>query len=221
MLADGEIQHPHVDDAVGLGDADALDEVADRLGRHAAPAQAGERRHARIVPACHVTAAHQLGEDALRQHGVRQIEPREFVLMRMRRHRQIGQEPVIERPVILELQRADRVRDAFERVRLAVGEIVARINAPLFSGARMLGMEDAVHHRVAQIDVARSHVDLGAQHPRAVCKLTGAHAAEQIEVFLDAPLAERAVLARLGQRAARGAHRRQGFDRRHRPCRRG
>ncbi|MGC1277316.1 MAG: glutamate--tRNA ligase family protein, partial [Xanthobacteraceae bacterium] len=40
----------YVDDAVGLGDADALDEIADRLGRHAAPAQAGQRRHARIVP---------------------------------------------------------------------------------------------------------------------------------------------------------------------------
>ena len=67
----------------------------------------------------------------------------------------------------------------------------------------MLGVQDAVEHRVAQIDVARRHVDLGAQHARAVGKFAGAHAAEQIEVFLDAALAERAVLARLGQRAAR------------------
>ncbi len=109
--------------------------------------------------------------------------------------------------MILEFQRADRVRDAFDGVGLAMGEIVARINAPRFARARMLGMEDAVQHRVAQIDIARGHVDLGAQHPRAVFKLAGAHAAEQIEVLLDAPLAERAVLARLGQRAARGAHR--------------
>ncbi len=37
-------------------------------------------------------------------------------------------------------------------------------------------------------------------------KFARAHAAEQIEVFLHAALAERAVPARLGQRAARGAH---------------
>ena len=54
------------------------------------------------------------------------------------------------------------------------------------AGARMLGMQDAVEHRIAQIDVARRHVDLGAQHARAVGELAGAHAAEQIEVLLDA-----------------------------------
>ena len=58
------------------------------------------------------------------------------------------------------------------------------------AGARMLGVQDAVEHRVAQIDVARGHVDLGAQHARAVRKLAGAHAAEQVEVFLDAAVAD-------------------------------
>ena len=56
-------------------------------------------------------------------------------------------------------------------------------------------------HRVAEIDVARRHVDLGAQHARAVRKLARPHAAEQVEVLLDAALAERAVPAGLGQRA--------------------
>ena len=37
-------------------------------------------------------------------------------------------------------------------------------------------------------------------------KFAGAHAAEEIEIFLDAAVAERAVLARLGQGAARRAH---------------
>ena len=46
------------------------------------------------------------------------------------------------------------------------------------------------------------HVDLGAQHARAVGEFAGAHAAEQVEVFLDGAVAERAVLAGLGQRAA-------------------
>ena len=221
MLADRELEHADIDDAVGLGDADALDEIAHRRGRHAAAAQARERRHARIVPAADMAAADQFREHALRQHRVSQIEPGELVLMRMRRHRQVCEEPVVERPVILEFERADRMRDAFDGIRLAVGEIVARIDAPGLAGARMLGMQDAVEHRIAQIDIARGHVDLGAQHAGMVGELAGAHAAEQIEVLLDAAVAERAVLARLGQRAAVGAHLLLASGRRHRPCRRG
>ena len=51
VVAHRVLEHRDVDDAVGAGDADARDEFADRLGRHAAPAQAREGRHARIVPA--------------------------------------------------------------------------------------------------------------------------------------------------------------------------
>ena len=206
MFADREFEHADIDGAVRLGDADPLHEIADRRCRHAAPPQSRKRRHARIVPAQNMAAANQFGEHALRQHGMREIEPGEFVLMRVRRHRQIGQKPVVERPVILEFQRADRMGDALDRVRLAVGEIVARINTPGGAGARMLGVEDAIHHRIAQIDIARRHVDLGAQHARAVGKFAGPHAAEQIEILLDGAVAERAVLARLGQGAAGRAH---------------
>nr|GFD55469.1 hypothetical protein [Tanacetum cinerariifolium] len=45
------------------------------------------------------------------------------------------------------------------------------------------------------------HVDLGAQYAGAVFELTGFHAGKQVQVFLDAALTERAVLARLGQGA--------------------
>ena len=67
-----------------------LDEVADRLGGTPRRRKPGKRRHARIVPAGDVAAAHQLGQHALRQHGVVEIEPREFVLVRLRRHRQMS-----------------------------------------------------------------------------------------------------------------------------------
>ena len=153
-LAHREFEHADVDQAIGLGDADALDEIADRFRRHAAPAQTGDRRHARIVPARHMAAAHQLGEHALGQHRVGEIEPREFVLMRPRRHRQIVEAPVVERPVILEFERADRMGDALDGVRLAVREIVARIDFPRGAGARMRRIENAVEHRIAQIDIA-------------------------------------------------------------------
>ena len=183
-----------------------LTKRAQRFRRHAAALQARKRRHARIVPAVDMAVAHEFGQHALGQHRVGQVEPREFVLMRLRRHRQVVEEPVVERTVILELQRADRMGDVLDGVGLAMGEVVARVDVPGRAGARMRRVQDAVQHRIAQVDVARRHVDLGAQHARAVRKFAGAHAAEQIEVFLHRAVAERAVLARLGQRAAAGAH---------------
>ncbi len=98
------------------------------------------------------------------------------------------------------------MRHALDRVRLAMRKIIARIDAPFAPGARVRGMQDAVQHRVAQIDVARSHVDLGAQYPRPVRELAGPHAAEQVEVLGDVALAIRAVAARLGQGAAHRPH---------------
>ena len=82
--------------------------------------------------------------------------------------------------MIFELQRADGVRDLSMRIRLAVREVVHRIDAPLVAGAMMLGVQDAVHHRVAHVEVRRRHVDLGAQRARAVGKLARLHALEQV-----------------------------------------
>ncbi len=86
--------------------------------------------------------------------------------------------------------------------RLAVGEVVHRVDAPLVAGAVMLGVEDAVHDRVAQVEVGGGHVDLGAQRARAVGEFAGAHALEQVQVLFDGAVAVGAFLARLGQRAA-------------------
>ena len=60
----------------------------------------------------------------------------------------------------------------------------------------MGGVQDAVHHRIAKIDVGMGHVDLAAQRAGAVRKLAGLHAGEQVEVLGHAAVAERAVLAR-------------------------
>jgi hypothetical protein len=149
-----------------------------------------------------MAVTHQHRQHPLRQQRVAQIEPGEFVLVRLRRHRQLVEQPIIERPVILEFQRTDRMGDAFDRVGLAVGVIVTRIDRPLGSGARVAGVQDTIQHGVAQVDVAGGHVDPGAQHPGAVGKLAGFHAAEQIEVLLRRTIAERAVLAGFGQGAA-------------------
>jgi hypothetical protein len=59
---------------------------------------------------------------------------------------QLVEKPVIQRPVIFEFQRANRMRDAFDRVRLAMRKVVGRINAP----NRPHG--DAVLHRLETFD---------------------------------------------------------------------
>ena len=53
-------------------------------------------------------------------------------------------DPVVERPVILEFERADRMRDALERVRDAVRVVVERIDAPLVAGAVVARVADPV-----------------------------------------------------------------------------
>ena len=104
--------------------------------------------------------------------------------------------------MILELERAERVRDVLDRVRRRVREVVHRIDAPGVAGPVVMRAPDPVQHRVAQVDVRRRHVDLRAQDVRAVGELPGPHAREQIEVLLDRSVAIRALAAGLGQRPA-------------------
>ena len=82
ILADAVLELRDVDDVFLLGDADARAEIADRLRRVAAAAQAGDRRHARIVPAGNVLLLHELQQLALAHHRVVQVQPRELDLLR-------------------------------------------------------------------------------------------------------------------------------------------
>ena len=115
---------------------------------------------------------------------------------------QLIEEPVVQRPVIFELQRAQRMRNALVGIRQSVGEIVHRVDAPLVARMLMGNVTNAVQRRIAQIHIGRCHVDLRAQHMLAVGELAATHAAEQVEVLLDTAIAIRAVLARLRQCAA-------------------
>ena len=108
--------------------------------------------------------------------------------------------------MVLELERAKRMAHALETIRQAVRPVVGRVDAPLVAGTVVVRVPDAVHDRVAQIEIRVPHVDLRAQHVRAVLVLAIAHAAEQRQVFVHGAVAPRRVLARLGKVAARGAH---------------
>ena len=92
--------------------------------------------------------------------------------------------------------------NALQGVGKGVGIVVHRIDAPLIAGAVMGGPADAVDRGVAHIEVGRCHINLGPQHMGAVGKLSGAHPAEQVQVFRRRALAVRAFPAGFGQGAA-------------------
>ena len=95
----------------------------------------------------------QLQQLALAHHRVGQIEAGKLDLLGMI-DVQLIEKPVVQRAMVFKLQRADGVGDAFDGVALAVRPVVHRVDAPLVAGAVMVGVEDAVHDRVAQIEVA-------------------------------------------------------------------
>ena len=90
----------------------------------------------------------------------------------------VVQHPVVKRTVIFEFQRAQRVRDAFQRIRDAVRVIIHRVDAPLVAGAHVVCAADTVDHRVTQVDIAAGHIDFRAQYTAAIGKLSRAHACE-------------------------------------------
>ncbi|VTR69198.1 conserved hypothetical protein [Desulfosarcina cetonica] len=202
ILTDAVLEKGHVHHAVAFGQADAIAEVANRLGGEAPSPQATDGGHARIVPAAHMAFRDELDQLALAQHGVVQVQAGEFDLLGMAGRRDVVQHPVIERPVVFELQGAQAVGDALQAVRQAMGEIIHGVNAPDVAGAVVTGLADAVEGRVAHDQIRVGHVDLGAQDVGAVVEFAGAHALEEIQVLFDRAVAPGAVLARFGQRAA-------------------
>ena len=144
---------------------------------------------------------HKLQELAFAQDCVGEVEAIEFNLLG-RKDAQLLDIPAVERLVVGELQRAHGVGDILDGIGLAVGVVVHGIDAPLVAGAVVRGVQDAVHDGIAHIQVGRRHVDFGAQHAGAVRELALLHADEQVEIFLDRPIAIGAVFAGLGQSAA-------------------
>ena len=138
--------------------------------------------------------------------GARDVQARELDLAGRLLKVGVMHHPVVQRAVNFVFQRAQRVRDALDGVLNGVLEVVHRVDAPVVAGAVMVAALDAVHRRVAHQNVRRGHIDLRAQHAAAVREFAVLHALEQVEVFLDAAVAVRAVHARLGERAAVLAH---------------
>ncbi|SAJ03160.1 Uncharacterised protein [Enterobacter cloacae] len=120
----------------------------------------------------------------------------------MHRNGDVIQHPVVQTTVVLEFQRAQRVRNAFQRIADAVGEVVHRVDAPLVTGLVVFSELNAVQHRIAHHDERRRHIDFGTQTRFTFFEATGTHFFKQRQVLFHATIAERAVFTRLSQRTA-------------------
>ena len=135
-----------------------------------------------------------------------QLEACELGLVRpVARQGQLFEEPVVQRAMTVELEGAQRVGRALDGIALAVRPVVGGVDDPRVARAVMMATPDAVHDGVTQLHVLVLHVDLGAQHHRAVVELARSHASEQVEVLLDGAIAAGRLDARLAVAAALGA----------------
>ena len=81
-------------------------------------------------------------------------------------------------------------------------KIVHGVNAPVVAGAMVLGVQYAVHHGIAHIQIGRRHVDLRPKHARAIRKFAGLHALQKFQILFRRALTVWACPARFGQSTA-------------------
>ena len=81
-------------------------------------------------------------------------------------------------------------------------KVVSWIDDPVITRLVMSDPPDSIERWVSQINIGRSHVDFGAQNPRAILKLAPLHRHKQCPILADFSTTIRAVFARLSQRTA-------------------
>ena len=199
------VQQLGVAHTVHLRGADILTKPAYRHRSDTATANSGKRWHSRVIPPGYVTVVDQLQQLAFRGHRVSQIQACEFVLVWAGRNFEGVQVPIIKRAVDHELKRADGMRDPFDGITLAVRPIVERIDAPLVSTPVMTGVTDAIHQGISHLHVGVLHVDPGAQDAFSVAELAPSHAFEEVQIFIDSPLAKGTWATGFGDRTTIGA----------------
>ena len=161
ILTNAFLKNRHIDPGIAPANADAVTEVANRLGWVSATTYAHQGRHTRVIPAVDNLLVDQLMQLALAHHRIGQVQSCKFILTWLARHRKIGKKPLIQRLMIFKLQGTDRMGDPFDGIRLTMGKVIHGIDPPGVAHMGMGGVDDAVQDRVAQIHIGRSHIDPG------------------------------------------------------------
>ena len=100
----------------------------------------------------------------------------------------IAHHPVIQRPVGLELQRAQAVGNTLQSVLNGVGKVVHGVDAPLGTLPVVIDEANAVDDGVTEIQIAASQIDLGPEGHLSLLHLTVLHLLKQPQIFLDGPI---------------------------------
>ena len=202
ILPDAVLQHGIIHRTLALGYAAEIHKHLDRFRRESPAAERRDGHQARVVPAVYHSFFHQLFDVSLTRHHIGQIQLGKLDLPRRMGIFQLPHHPVVQRTVVFKFQRTDGMRDALDGVLDGMGEVVHGINTPFIAGIVMCHMRHTVDDRITHIHIGRGHVDLGAQHLLSVPIHAVLHVLEQFQVLFHAAVPVRAVLARLGQRAA-------------------
>ena len=103
---------------------------------------------------------HETQQLSLAQHRVVELEPRELRLLRRTLEAALAHEPLVDVVVVLELERAERVRDALDRVGQRMSKVVQRIQTPRVALPVVMRVPNAQQQRIAHDHVRMRHVDL-------------------------------------------------------------
>ena len=161
MVAHIILQQRHFHIVLAFRHAHLSPETTNGLGWHTATAHALQGGQSRIVPIANQALLDKLEQSTFAGHGVGDVPASVFDLPRWE-DPQLLDIPVVQRAMVLELQRAQRVGHALDRVALAMGPVVHRIDAPFICSAMVCRSQNPIHHRIAQIHIRGRHIDLGS-----------------------------------------------------------
>ena len=126
---------------------------------------------------------HQLAELPLGHDRVVDVQAGELNLTGMIGNIDVLHHPVVQGPVILIFQRAQRMGDPLQCVLNGMCKVIHGIDAPFVALTMMLYIADSVQHGVPHVEVAGGQIDLGTKGIFSLRKLSGTHAPEQIQIL--------------------------------------
>ena len=197
VLADAVLEEADVAAGVRLRDTAQGHELTERLRCVATTTKSRDGDETRVIPAIDDAILYQLLDVTLTGDNIGQIQLRELDLARRMREITVLYNPVIERAMILELQRAEGVRDALYGVLDRVCEVIHRVDAPLVTGVVVMHVGHTVDDRVTHVQVRGCHVDLRTQGQGTVCVLAVLHVLEELKVLFDRTVTVRRLLTRV------------------------
>ena len=183
IVANGMFEHADLHPLPVARHTRCIGKGANGIGTHATATHTGDRGHARIIPPVHMSIVHQAQQLPLAEHRVVDLQSRKLDLRGWIHIPGLLHQPVVNIATVLELERAQRARDAFDSVAQPMSKVVQRVDAPVVATPIVMRMTNAQQQRIAHDHVGMREIDLCTQHVCPIRELTRAHAAQQIEVF--------------------------------------